>query len=139
MTSRSVWQSPAALIRTTTSVGLTRPPPMFSIFSGVRGACSTAARISKLMTALPSRHCEEPKATRQSRWKCAPGPRLLRCARNDEKSHRPFALDRDPVHDPALAVIIVDRVVLDAAIVPERDRDLFPAEATGELGPHRVL
>jgi len=37
------------------------------------------------------------------------------------------------VHDAAKAVIVVDRVVLGAAIVPERKRALFPAEAAGEF------
>jgi len=43
------------------------------------------------------------------------------------------------VHEPPLAVIIVDGVVQDAAIVPERDRIGLPAEAAGEFGPHCVL
>src|SRR5215831_12909580 len=54
-------------------------------------------------------------------------------------SHGLVTLDRDPVHDAALAVIVVKRVVLGAAVVPDRQRARFPAEATGELGPHKVV
>src|SRR5579862_908807 len=54
-------------------------------------------------------------------------------------SHRPVAVDRDAVHDAALAVIIVERVMLHAAIVPERDRAPLPAEAAGEFRLDRVL
>src|SRR6202041_504357 len=59
-------------------------------------------------------------------------------ARNDNALNRPLALDRHPVHHAALAVIIVDRVVLDGAVVPERDRALLPPEAAGEFRAHRV-
>src|SRR5580704_2502449 len=44
MTSRSVWQRPAAFIRTKTSRGLGAPAVTVSTVIGVRGACSTAAR-----------------------------------------------------------------------------------------------
>src|ERR1700687_107702 len=54
-------------------------------------------------------------------------------------SDRPVAVDRDAVHHAALPVIVVERVMLDAAIVPERDRIRFPAEAAGEFRPHRML
>src|SRR5438067_5558510 len=54
-------------------------------------------------------------------------------------SERPVAVDRDAVHQPALTVIIVERVVLDAAIVPERHRPLLPAEAAGEFRLYRVF
>lgn len=54
-------------------------------------------------------------------------------------SDRPVAVDCDAVHYPALAMIIVQRIVLHAAIVPERDRALLPAEAAGEFRPDRVL
>src|SRR5690242_17039383 len=37
------------------------------------------------------------------------------------------------VHDAAIAVVIVDRVVLRATVVPECDRADFPAEAAGEF------
>src|SRR5207237_206864 len=43
-----------------------------------------------------------------------------------------------PVHDPAEAVVIVDRVVLGAAVVPEGERADRPAEAAGEFGPGLV-
>ena len=33
---------------------------------------------------------------------------------------RAITVDGDAVHDPALAMVIVDRVVLDAAIVPQK-------------------
>src|SRR5262245_14056264 len=53
-------------------------------------------------------------------------------------SHGLVALDRDPVHDAALAVIVVESVVLGATVVPDRQRARFPAEAASELGPHKV-
>lgn len=46
-------------------------------------------------------------------------------------SHGLVALDRDPVHDAALAVIVIERVVLGAAVVPDRQGARFPAEAAG--------
>ena len=39
--------------------------------------------------------------------------------------NRALALDRDPVHQPPSSVVIVDRVVLDCAVVPERQRVAF--------------
>src|SRR5260370_9887414 len=50
-------------------------------------------------------------------------------------SARLVARQRHPVHDPAETVVIVDRVVLGAAIVPEGERADRPAEAAGEFGP----
>ena len=49
------------------------------------------------------------------------------------------AAHRDAVHDPRLRRIVVDREVLRAAIVPERQRAGLPAEPAGELRPRRVL
>src|SRR5215471_4602263 len=46
---------------------------------------------------------------------------------------RPVAGEGDAVHDAALALVVVDRVMLGAAIVPERDRADLPAEAAGEF------
>src|SRR6516162_262955 len=46
---------------------------------------------------------------------------------------RPVAAEGDAVHDAALALVVVDRVMLGAAIVPERDRADLPAEAAGEF------
>ena len=42
--------------------------------------------------------------------------------------NRALALDRDPVHQPPPSVVIVDRVVLDRAVVPERQRPRLPTE-----------
>src|SRR5678816_4270182 len=39
-----------------------------------------------------------------------------------------IAGERDPVHEPPAAGIVVDRVVLRAAVVPEGDRARAPAE-----------
>src|SRR5688572_12207151 len=58
--------------------------------------------------------------------------------RNDGILARPVAGERDPVHQPAVAVVVVDRVVLRAAVVPERDRSRLPCKAAGELRPHLV-
>src|SRR5689334_12581349 len=52
---------------------------------------------------------------------------------------RPLARQRNTLHDAAIAVVIVHRIVLRAAIVPERERAHLPREATGELGAHLVL
>src|SRR5580765_2138389 len=49
-----------------------------------------------------------------------------------------IAGERDPVHQPAAARVVVDRVVLGAAIVPEGDRARAPAEAARELGADLV-
>ena len=38
------------------------------------------------------------------------------------------ALDGGPVHDPALAGVVVERIVLGAAVVPQRQRTRPPAE-----------
>src|SRR3984893_15061720 len=51
---------------------------------------------------------------------------------------RAVAVDGDAMHDSLLAMVIVDGVVLDAAIVPERDRVRTPAESAGELRTRRV-
>src|SRR5207253_9617723 len=46
--------------------------------------------------------------------------------------------DGEPPHAAALAVIVVDRVVLRAAVVPDRERAGRPADAAGEFGPRLV-
>src|ERR1700730_2374522 len=51
---------------------------------------------------------------------------------------RAVAVDGDAMHDSLLAMVIVDGVVLDAAIVPERDRVRTPAEPAGELRARRM-
>src|SRR5436190_3967104 len=45
----------------------------------------------------------------------------------------------DPVHRAAKAVIVVDCVVLGAAVVPERDRARLPGKPAGEFRPRLVL
>src|SRR3954447_19899279 len=62
--------------------------------------------------------------SRARRW-CASLPPISR-------SNRAFALDRDPLHDPALGVV-GDAVVLDPAVVPEGDRVGSPLEPALEL------
>ena len=42
------------------------------------------------------------------------------------------------MHHPPVAVVVVDRVVLGAAVVPEGERADFPVEAAGELRLHLV-
>src|SRR5437868_7668987 len=49
-----------------------------------------------------------------------------------------FRSDRHPPHAPALAVIVVDRRVLSAAVVPNGERPRLPAHAAGELRPRLV-
>src|SRR5258708_29158086 len=41
--------------------------------------------------------------------------------------------DRDPMHTPTLARIIVECAVLGAAVVPDRQRTNLPAESAGKL------
>ena len=52
---------------------------------------------------------------------------------------RPVALDGDAVHFAAEAVVVVQRVVPGAAVVPELHRILGPVEAAGEFGFGAVL
>jgi hypothetical protein len=47
-----------------------------------------------------------------------------------------ITIDGDSVHNTPLAMVIVDRVVLDAEVVPKGDRIDTPAKAAGEFGPH---
>lgn len=49
------------------------------------------------------------------------------------------AIKGDAVHQAALAVIIVERIVPSRPVVPEGDRAFPPCEAGLELGPRRVL
>src|SRR6516162_7528549 len=53
--------------------------------------------------------------------------------------NRALALDRDPVHQPPPSVVIVDRVVLDRTVVPERQRPRLPTEPASEFGAHRMI
>src|SRR4051794_19484399 len=51
---------------------------------------------------------------------------------------RPIARQRDAMHHAPMPVVVVDRIVLRAAVVPQRERADAPAEAAGELGLHLV-
>src|SRR6266704_39788 len=53
--------------------------------------------------------------------------------------HRPVALYGDAVAGAGVRPIVPHRVVLDAAVVPERDRVLAPAEAALEQRVGHVL
>src|SRR5262245_58281726 len=55
-------------------------------------------------------------------------------ARSSPRSLRQVARQRYPMHDPPEPVVIVDGVVLSAAIVPEGEGARLPAETAGELG-----
>src|SRR5260370_25106942 len=61
------------------------------------------------------------------------GPSLSRSAGEGlwarRASNRPVALDGDPVARAGVRPVIPHRVVLAAAVVPERDRVFLPAEA----------
>src|SRR5215472_9351282 len=48
-------------------------------------------------------------------------------------SERRITRDGDPMHAPALARIIVERTVLGAAVVPDRQRTDLPAESAGKF------
>src|SRR5260370_12025267 len=71
------------------------------------------------------------------------GPSLSRIAGEGlwarRASNRAVALDGDPVARAGVRPIIPHRVVLDAAVVPERDRVLLPAEAALEQRVGHVL
>src|ERR1700724_4563356 len=47
-------------------------------------------------------------------------------------SERRITRDGDPMHAPTLARVIVERAVLGAAVVPDRQRTNLPAESAGE-------
>src|SRR5882762_2381924 len=53
-------------------------------------------------------------------------------------SARLVACKGDAMHHPPVPVIVVQGVVLRAAVVPERERAHAPAEPAGELGTHLV-
>src|SRR5215471_14079562 len=48
-------------------------------------------------------------------------------------SERRITRDGDPMHTPPLARIIVERAMLGAAVVPDRQRTNLPAESAGKL------
>src|SRR5262249_24893922 len=50
----------------------------------------------------------------------------------------PITRDGDAMHAAALAVVIVYRTVLGAAIIPDRHRADFPAKPAGKFGLHRM-
>src|SRR6516165_596197 len=99
-------------------------------------ACTSFGRAHRRMT----RHSKKPDWVTPS---CAgkkgighPGGEARRAGRRgwlSETLARTVAGQGYPVHDPAEAVIVVDRVVLGAAIVPEGKRAHLPAEAAGEF------
>src|SRR3954466_13163090 len=49
------------------------------------------------------------------------------------------AIDGDPMHDPAMTIVIIQGIVLYAAIVPKRDGTRLPAEAARVFRPDGVL
>src|SRR5688572_21049834 len=52
---------------------------------------------------------------------------------------RTIALERDPVHQAAMAVVVVHRIVLRAAVVPQGERADLPGEPTGKFRSDLVL
>src|SRR5579872_1101474 len=52
----------------------------------------------------------------------------------ERASARRVAGKRNAMHDAAEAVIVVDRIVLCRAVVPEGERAVLPAKAAGEFG-----
>src|SRR5436190_3791978 len=49
-----------------------------------------------------------------------------------------IAGDRDAMHASALAVVVVERAMLGAAVVPDRHRADLPAESAGQFRLHRM-
>ncbi len=50
-------------------------------------------------------------------------------------SGRHFAFEGDPVHDPQVSMVVVERIVLRAAVIPESDRSRLPVKAAAEFFP----
>ena len=44
-----------------------------------------------------------------------------------------IAFERDTVQEALVSVIVIDRVVQHATVIPKRNRTRLPAESTGEL------
>ena len=63
----------------------------------------------------------------------ARGLYLARRLQSRRDPARPLAGNRYPVHVATQAMVVVDRGVLGAAIVPEGERVDLPAEGAGEL------
>src|SRR3954453_9144835 len=75
-----------------------------------------------------------------STWFDTVGRKALRIpAETVMRSARPIAGEGDTVHDAAISMIVVDRIVLGRAVVPEGERSRRPAEAAGEFRPHLVV
>src|SRR5713101_8316799 len=155
MTSRSVWQSPAALIRTKTSLP---PSPSLTTGSTVSGAptpCSTAARYSMVVGVIgcPSfsrRPVQRRGAARRrrivpdlegavdGRHPAAPAP-----ARDKGAGERRVAkMDRDRVVEHAAQPGWGDRPALGAAIVVEPRLHVVkpaakPLRRNPDADPHR--
>src|SRR5262249_61117974 len=55
----------------------------------------------------------------------------------DPASERRITRDGAPMHTPPLALIIVERAMLGAEVVPDGQRTHVPAETEGELQLHR--
>src|SRR5258706_3845335 len=55
------------------------------------------------------------------------------CSARPGRLDRPVAGEGDAVHHAAMAVVIVDRVVLRAAVVPERERARAPLDTAVEF------
>src|SRR5690606_32718850 len=56
------------------------------------------------------------------------------CRGPPPRSGRAFALQGDAMHHPPEAVVVVYRIVLRTAVIPERDGVGFPGKAAGEFG-----
>src|SRR6185437_3390618 len=82
------------------------------------------------------RACGAPMARWNGKRCCASSTASIPATRPESARH--VAGQRDAVHDAAIAVIVVDRVVLRRAIVPEGERTCLPVEAAGEVGLHLV-
>src|SRR4051812_16606630 len=82
---------------------------------------------------------------RISRYRTSKGLRPAPYALSvDAVGQRPRSAGRiagqcDSVHRPGEAVVVVDRIVHGAAVVPQGERTDAPPEATRELRPHRML
>src|SRR5262245_11155232 len=72
-------------------------------------------------------------------WIAGSSPAMTKKGKSLSPRDRALAGDGGAVEQTALAVIVVDRVVQRAAIVPDRQRALVPAEAAGELRANAVL
>src|SRR5260370_24497085 len=82
---------------------------------------------------VPVLRCVEPRQIWIERAIENAGVTAAKANRTLPTSERRITRDGDPMHAPALPRVIVERAVLGAAVVPDRQRINLPAESAGKL------